>query len=36
MAALVSLDERPLAEHADDYQRLHAELQAVLAEIDGA
>lgn len=37
--AVRSLDdvaERPLAEHADLYQRVHAELQSALAEIDGA
>jgi hypothetical protein len=36
MAALDSLDSRPLAEHAPVYEALHEDLQAVLAEIDGA
>jgi hypothetical protein len=34
--ALDSLPARPLAEHAGVYEGLHEELQAVLAEIDGA
>lgn len=33
---LDSLDTRPLHEHADVYQQLHADLQAALAEIDSA
>ena len=36
LAVLTSLDGRPLDEHADVYQQLHADLQATLAEIDGA
>jgi hypothetical protein len=36
LAVLDSLDARPLAEHPDVYQQLHAELQAALAEIDTA
>ncbi len=35
-SALDSLPARPLAEHAVVYEGLHEELQAVLAEIDGA
>jgi hypothetical protein len=35
LGALSSLDSRPLAEHADVYQRVHTELQSALAEIDG-
>ncbi len=35
-AALAELAARPLAEHAEGYERLHADLQAALAEIDGA
>jgi hypothetical protein len=35
-AALEQLADRPLAEQADGYERLHADLQAALAEIDGA
>jgi hypothetical protein len=38
-AALSELDgvqQRPLAEHAESYARVHAQLQAVLTEIDGA
>ena len=34
--ALDSLPARPLADHAEVYEGLHEELQAVLAEIDGA
>ena len=33
-ANLVDLRDRPLAEHADVYQDLHAQLQAALADID--
>ncbi|MCW2497134.1 hypothetical protein [Jatrophihabitans sp.] len=36
LGVLAELDGRPLAEHADVYQQLHAELQATLAEIDSA
>jgi hypothetical protein len=36
LAVLEDLDGRPLAEHADVYQQLHAELQGTLAEIDSA
>jgi hypothetical protein len=36
VATLDVLGELPLAEHADAYQRVHAELQRALAEIDGA
>lgn len=35
LGALDTLDSRPLAEHADVFHRVHAELQAALAEIDG-
>lgn len=35
-AALDELASRPLAEHPDGYERLHAELRAALAEIDDA
>lgn len=34
-AALASLDERGLDEHAEVFARVHADLQAALAEIDG-
>jgi hypothetical protein len=34
--ALQQLSGQPLEEHAAGYERLHAELQAALAEIDGA
>ena len=36
LAELDSLDERPLAEHADVFGRVHAQLQAALAEVDGS
>ena len=36
LAVLDTLAERPLAEHPDVYQQLHADLQATLAEIDSA
>ena len=36
LGVLDSLDARPLPEHPDVYQQLHAELQATLAEIDNA
>ena len=36
LAGLDTLDTRPLGEHVPVYDRLHDELQAVLAEIDGA
>jgi hypothetical protein len=35
VAALDAVDELPLAEHVELYQRMHAELQSALAEIDG-
>ncbi len=35
LAALDRIAERPLAEHADVFSRVHAELQDALAEIDG-
>ena len=34
--ALNELATRPLAEHPADYERLHADLRAALAEIDDA
>jgi 3-deoxy-D-arabino-heptulosonate 7-phosphate (DAHP) synthase len=34
-AALADLEHRPLAEHAEVYTELHAQLQRTLAEIDG-
>jgi hypothetical protein len=36
LGALEGLDQAPLADHAPRYEALHDELQAVLAEIDGA
>jgi hypothetical protein len=36
LRVLDDLAERPLPEHAEVYQGLHADLQAALAEIDGA
>lgn len=36
LAVLDTLGERPLSEHPDVYQQLHADLQATLAEIDSA
>ena len=36
LSVLDELDSRPLAEHPDVYQQLHADLQATLAEIDSA
>jgi hypothetical protein len=36
VAALDAVGDLPLAEHAEAYQRLHTELQAALAEIDGS
>ena len=36
LTALDGLNSRPLAEHAPAYDALHEDLQAVLAEIDGA
>jgi hypothetical protein len=35
VAALDTVGDLPLAEHAEMYQRLHTELQGALAEIDG-
>jgi hypothetical protein len=34
-AALDTLADRPLSEHADTFGQVHAQLQAALAEIDG-
>ena len=36
LSELDTLDERPLAEHADVFGRVHAQLQAALAEVDGS
>lgn len=36
LAELDDLTRRPLAQHAEVYQALHADLQAALAEIDSA
>jgi hypothetical protein len=36
LAVLDTIAERPLSEHADAYQQIHAALQGALAEIDGA
>jgi hypothetical protein len=36
LSVLDTLTSRPLSEHPDVYQQLHADLQATLAEIDGA
>ena len=36
LEALADLDGRPLAEHAEIYQRLHTELQQALADIEQA
>jgi hypothetical protein len=36
LADLDALGEAPLEEHPDAYQRLHAELQEALAEIESA
>ncbi|PZS15837.1 MAG: hypothetical protein DLM57_11835 [Pseudonocardiales bacterium] len=35
LAALDAVADLPLADHVDVYQRLHTELQAALAEIEG-
>jgi len=35
VATLVGIENRPLAEHAQRYDEVHAELQAALTEIDG-
>jgi len=35
VAALDTAGDLPLAEHIEVYQRLHTQLQAALAEIDG-
>ncbi|MDP9115755.1 MAG: hypothetical protein M3O28_00500 [Actinomycetota bacterium] len=35
-AALEGLQDRPVAEHAEHYQQIHAGLQAALADIDGS
>lgn len=34
-AALRGIQDRPVAEHAERYQQIHAGLQAALADIDG-
>jgi len=34
--ALAELDQTPLAGHPDIYQRIHADLQGALADIDDA
>jgi hypothetical protein len=34
-ATLETLAQRPLAEHGEVYEQLHARLQRTLAEIDG-
>jgi len=36
LRVLDTLADRPLSEHPDVYQQLHADLQATLAEIDSA
>ena len=36
LSGLETIAELPLAEQAEEYQRVHAGLQAALAEIDGA
>ena len=36
LSGLDTIAELPLPEHAEAYQRVHAGLQAALAEIDGA
>ena len=36
LSVLDGLEQRPLSEHPDVYQQLHADLQATLAEIDSA
>jgi hypothetical protein len=36
IAALEEIAARPLAEHPDGYERVHAELRSALAEIDDA
>ncbi len=36
LAVLDQLADRPLHEHAEVYQGVHADLQAALADIDGA
>jgi hypothetical protein len=35
LGELDTLAERPLAEHADVFGRVHAQLQAALADVDG-
>jgi hypothetical protein len=35
VGVLDNVSDLPLAEHAEVYQRLHTQLQAALAEIDG-
>jgi len=36
LAQLEDIEHRPLAEHAERYDHLHAELQTALSDIDGA
>jgi len=36
LAQLEDIEHRPLSEHAERYDQVHAELQAALSDIDGA
>ena len=36
LAQLEGIEQRPLPEHAERYDQVHAELQAALSDIDGA
>jgi hypothetical protein len=36
VAELEGIEHRPLGEHAERYDQVHAELQAALSDIDGA
>ncbi len=36
LAQLEDIEHRPLAEHAERYDHVHAELQTALSDIDGA
>ena len=36
LAELEDIEDRPLPEHAERYDQVHAELQAALSDIDGA
>ena len=36
LAQLEDIEHRPLAEHAERYDQVHAELQTALSDIDGA